>query len=92
MQYTTKELKWSFNISEDSVQNTYVLYMFYTVHCSIIINENQAKCKNYIFSQFIPSTYFGQFLAIIRVLCYRVQEFNNNLCVFVQGIFIYKYR
>ena len=50
-----------------------MFYMFYTVHCNIIINENQQNAQMiYIFS--IYCTYmFWPLLTIIRVRCYVVQ-------------------
>jgi hypothetical protein len=63
--------------------------MFYTVHCSIIANENQQNAQMlYIFS--ICSTYmFRSCLTIIRVRCYRVS--NTIICAFIQGVIVYKY-
>jgi hypothetical protein len=53
--------------------------MFYTVHCSIITDENQQNAQIiYIFS--IRSTYmFQSCLTVIRVRCYRVS--NTMTCV-----------
>jgi hypothetical protein len=63
--------------------------MSYTVHCSIIANENQQNAQMiYILS--ICSTYmFRSCLAIIRVRCYRVS--NTMMCAFVQGAIAHKH-
>jgi hypothetical protein len=65
------------------------LRMPYTVHCSIITNENHQNAQMiYIFS--ICTTYmFRSCLTIIRVRCHRVR--NTMTCAFVQGVIVYKY-
>jgi hypothetical protein len=59
---------------------TGIIYMFYTVHCSIIANENQQNAQMiHIFS--ICSTYmFQSCLTIIRVCCGRVS--NTTICAY----------
>ena len=42
-------------------QRLWVFYMFYTVQCSVIANENQQNAQMiYIFSQFVTPTCFGR--------------------------------
>jgi hypothetical protein len=65
--------------------------MFYTVHSSIITNENQQNAQMiYIYFFSICSTYmFRSCLTIISVRCYRVS--NKTMCAFVQGVTVYKH-
>jgi hypothetical protein len=64
-------------------------YMFCTMHCSIIANENQQNAQMiYIFS--VCSTYmFWSCLTIIRVHCYMVS--NTVMCAFIHGVNVFRY-
>jgi hypothetical protein len=61
--------------------------MFYIVHYSIINNENQQNAQViYIFSQFLPPTYFG--LDYHQgLLLYS----NTTMYAFTQGVIVHKY-
>jgi hypothetical protein len=59
------------------------LYKFYTVHCSIIANENQQNAQIILIFSVCSTYLFQSCLTIIRVRCCRVS--NTMTCAFVQG-------
>ena len=46
------------SVGVETVMNKF--YMFYTVHCGIIANENQQNAQIIYISQFVAPTCFGR--------------------------------
>jgi hypothetical protein len=60
------------SVGVETVMNTF--YMFYTVHCGIIANENQQNAQSDIYFSICSTYMFRSCLIIFRVRCYSVSN------------------